>query len=84
MTNEEQIDKLTKENARLKSLASSMHSRVVALTTRVTDLELTCDNYASKQELLVEEIAEAKTKIGVLKDLHDERFDVWTDTNWGA
>lgn len=84
MTDLEVIEKLTKENERLRALALHMHSRVVALSTRVADLEMTIESYASNQTHLNRELAEARTRVEILAELHDERFDNWTDTKWGA
>ena len=84
MTDLEVIGKLTKENERLQWRVRAMHARIVALSARVTDLEVTVDNYASKQEHLINELAEERARAELIKDLHDERFDNWTDTKWGA
>lgn len=76
MTDQEQIDKLTKENARLNASNSRLHGRVVAQATRIVELELTVDEYASKQRLLVDELVYARARV--------DQLDDWKDTNWGA
>lgn len=75
MTDLEVLDKLTKENERLRALALHMHGRVVALSARVADLEGTIESYASNQTVYVRALAEARTRIEVLTELCDNRAE---------
>lgn len=76
----EQIDKLNKEIARLNASNSRLHGRVVAQATRIVELELIVDQYASKQTDLISEIDRMSSWIDNVKSNADD----WKDTNWGA
>lgn len=44
-----ELERLQKEVTRLTRLTQSLHSRIIALTTRNTELELVIERYASKE-----------------------------------